>query len=262
MPEGQGLTYTAPVQYAALHFSDEADGIIEVLVPVKEIGDLRQLIYITSNGGETWTLQTKPNTQYDGSTLAFFDSTRLSITHSDAKVLVDGPSHSATFGLPKELPKDLAIAKAVFIDAEHGWLLTRQGDLVGVSGGTSVVVLTKTSRPTTHSLTIKPHAELSPATPQPMIGGTTSTSTVAGLDSCQAIPPQYVNSLHGPYGQEIPNGSSNVIYGFYLGGLQAVHTPNPNCYIANAAYINQTACQGWHIFPYGMAIKPPVVQIA
>ena len=145
MPEGMGLTYVGHPSYFGPHFSDEAHGVIELGVPVKQLGDSRQLIYTTDDGGETWTLQTKPSTQFDGSIPAILDSSWVGVSHSDGKISIKGPSHKATFALPKGVPQTTTITKTSFIDAEHGWLLTFGGELLGINGGASANVLVSPS---------------------------------------------------------------------------------------------------------------------
>jgi hypothetical protein len=89
--------------------------------------------------------------------------------------------------------------------------------------------------------------------PQPNIGGVKGVSTF-GIDSCNGIPPTYINSLYGPYGQEVAPFNYNQVYGFYLGGVTAVAA---TCTLADGTFINQTACAGWSYLPIWDGYQAP-----
>lgn len=270
-PEGMGLTYHSEPFYMGPHFANEQEGIIAVIVHIKEIGDDDLLTYTTSDGGDTWVLQTT-ETDVEG-TPGLFDSTFVEVGSPDKSLSLRHGSHRMIFPLPKDGPKILGIVKMDFLDSQHAWFLDIRGSLLGLSDGNGLKVLIHGPPPAPPGAHPPPRSS-PPAKPpgspmggglervpngngpHPLIGGATGASAM-GIDSCQGVPPQFANSLYEAYGQEVQNGNYNVVYGFYLGGLEAVHTPNPNCSLATAALINATACQGWSYLPIWDGYQAP-----
>jgi hypothetical protein len=139
-PEGMGLTYHSEPFYMGPHFANQQEGIIAVIVHIKEIGDDDLLTYTTGDGGDTWVLQTT-ETDFKG-ILGLFDSTSVEVaTGPDKSLTLSRGSHRMTLALPSDGPQALGIIKMDFLDSQHAWFLDIRGSLLGLSNGNGLKVL-------------------------------------------------------------------------------------------------------------------------
>ena len=256
---GDGTVYVTRPRVEGPYFETPDTGAVTLLVRVTELTwDL--LTYSTADRGDTWQLTGRRNNLDSIGPLAFFDSTSLEVTRSNNTF--DFRHNSALRSAPipavlKERGTD-GVLRADFIDAQHGWLLSSDGSLLGTAnGGHSVTILMQTpQQQLPNPIRVPGKAEIEPHAaqgPRPNIGGVEGVSTF-GIDSCGTIPPTYINSLYGPYGQEVAPGNYNQVYGFYLGGVTTVPA---GCTPVNSTFINQTACAGWSYLPIWDGYQAP-----
>jgi hypothetical protein len=265
-PYVEGNSLTRPV-YQGLHFKTAESGTIALRVHVTaQSEDL--LEYSTHDGGSSWELQSRRPDLKGIGLLIPTDSTYVEADSSKGILTLHRGSLQTTASLPTGLPGSLALRRAEFVDAQHGWLLmegcvergcaSTYSVLLGTEdGGTSLTALLKsgqTERPGASRKEPLSWVPQSDHVAHPMIGGVTGSDSW-GLDTCQTVPASYWNSLYGNYGLEIQNEANYYqSLGFYVGGVTAV---GASCYLPNSTFINQTACAGWVYLPIWDGYQAP-----
>ena len=238
-PQGLGTTYVSQPFYEGPYFQTEQNGVLAVVVHVAQTGNDAILTYSTNDGGSTWQVQ-KTETGLPGvAHLTLFDSAYAELKNLGGGMLsIRRGSLNLTPHLPKDSPQNIGLQKSEFLDANHGWLLLGGGcSSPGCLSGDSALIATQDGGKTLTMLLKSTQVQSA----KPLIGGATGLSGI-GIDSCQDIPSEYINSLYGPYGQTLPKYPNYYnAYGFYLGGVTAVAA---HCSIADSFFINDTRFYG------------------
>ncbi|MBV9758991.1 MAG: DUF1906 domain-containing protein [Acidobacteriaceae bacterium] len=243
--------------FEGFSFQAAGSGLLSALVHVGPV-TMDRVVYVTDDGGTSWRVKSLESDLGSVGPLALFDSTFIEATCSKGAISLRNDSGNTSAALPAEMPLKLQVGRAEFVDSQHGWLLLIGAETAIAStqdGGKTVNVLL---RSTGTWAPPRPDPNLrSGRGVQPAIGGVTGASGM-GLDSCSYVAPTFLNSIYGSYGETIDHWPNNYsVFGFYLGGPEAIHTPNPNCTLATSSLISQTACAAWQYLPIWDGYQAP-----
>lgn len=220
--------------------------------------------YETSDGGDTWTLQSVQKRSHR-TTVAIFDSTVFDALDADNAIVVGNQTARRVGALPAGLsPQHFDIEDADFIDPENGWVLLSHdrgchkpgcinvSALIGTEdGGKTLTLLLRNTRVNPSSQAEFGSPVFTPSvTPGP--GGVSVVNSAYGMDAC--------GDMEGLVGDLVAyaDATGALVVGFYLGGATASAA---SCWVpyppSEDPWLVNMTCNNWDFEPIWDDLQAP-----